>query len=412
MGTIHTVNDLSAISKLLQSGQRIFVGGSSNEPVGILQGLADLELPEHLHFVQFPIGGYNNFDFTGLNSTTRMTTFFMTPALRKADPHRLHFLPMHMRHVYDYLAKHIDVGIVQIACDSAGRLRLGPNVDFVGAVLAGSTRLVAELNRGITAPLGSPQIDPQRFDLIVETHRPLTYLPAVEIDEAALTIGRHVAGLVRDGDCIQTGIGAIPAAILKQLTNKNDLGMHGGLIDDGGMALIRAGNINGQCKALDTGQHITGMALGSEALYDWLAAEEKVVFRGANHTHEISAISRLSNFVSVNSAVEIDLFGQVNAEVAGGRQISGTGGSVDFMRGAKASPGGRSIVAMHATARGGRTSRIVQRVEMATALRTDIDFVVTEFGVARLKNLPNEARAEALIALAAPEFRNELRADS
>ena len=132
-------------------------------------------------------------------------------------------------------------------------------------------------------------------------------------------------------------------------------------------------------------------------------------FRGADYTHEVQAIRQLENFVSINSAVEVDLFGQVNAEVANGRQISGTGGSVDFMRAAKASKGGRSIVAMNATARGGSVSRIVQKVEMVTALRTDVDIVVTEFGVAHLKHLPNRARAEALIEIAAPEFRQGLR---
>ena len=134
------------------------------------------------------------------------------------------------------------------------------------------------------------------------------------------------------------------------------------------------------------------------------------MFRGADYTHEVSVIRRLEDFVSVNSAVEVDLFGQVNAEYAGGRQISGTGGSVDFMRAAKASKRGRSIVAMTATARGGSISRIVPRVEMVTALRTDVDIVVTEFGVAQIKNLPLRARAEALVRIAAPEFREALSA--
>jgi 4-hydroxybutyrate CoA-transferase len=234
-------------------------------------------------------------------------------------------------------------------------------------------------------------------------------LAPANIDDAAQEIGRLVAGLIRDGDCLQTGIGAIPAAILNQLTDKNDLGMHGGLIDDGGMRLIQLGNLTGAQKTIDTGKHITGMALGSDELMQWLATERNVVFRGANHTHEVSAIRQLDGFVSVNSAVEVDLFGQVNAEMAGGRQISGTGGSVDFMRAAKASKGGRSIVAMNATARGGSVSRIVPKVEMVTALRTDVDTVVTEHGVAQIKDLPNRARAEALIQIAAPQFRDKLR---
>jgi 4-hydroxybutyrate CoA-transferase len=228
------------------------------------------------------------------------------------------------------------------------------------------------------------------------------------IDSAAATIGANVAALIRDGDCIQTGIGSIPAAILKALGDRNDLGLHGGLIDDGGMALIRAGNVTGTRKGVDKGLAVTGMALGSTGLYDWLAETPEVVFRGANHTHEVAVIRELDNFVSINSAVEVDLYGQVNAEVAGGRQISGTGGSVDFMRAARASRGGRSIIAMNATARGGTVSRIVPRVELVTALRTDVDLVVTEHGVASLKGQSVAERARRLIAIAAPEFRDGL----
>ena len=147
------------------------------------------------------------------------------------------------------------------------------------------------------------------------------------------------------------------------------------------------------------------MALGSAALLEWLARRGDVVFRGADYTHEVRVIRDIPNFVSINSAVEIDLFGQVNAERVGGRQISGTGGSVDFMRAAKASKGGRSIVAMTATARGGSVSRIVPRVDLVTALRTDIDLVVTEYGVADLKHASTAARVDALIEIAAPGFR-------
>jgi 4-hydroxybutyrate CoA-transferase len=231
-----------------------------------------------------------------------------------------------------------------------------------------------------------------------------------KLDDVSLKIGERVAGLIRDGDCLQTGIGAIPAAILGQLTDKNDLGLHGGLLDGGGQALIQLGNVTGQRKAIDPGQHVTGMALGDHAFFNWLSEAPDVVFRGANYTHDVNVIRQLTQFVSINSAVEVDLFGQVNAEVAGGKQISGTGGSVDFMRAAKASKGGRSIVAMTATARGGSVSRIVSKVEMVTALRTDVDIVVTEFGVAHMKALNHRDRVKAMIALAAPDFRAALSA--
>ena len=399
---------MQEVLKYLHPDQRIYVAGSSNEPTGLLRDLAASELPENLEFIQFPLPGLNQTDFTQFNDTASVTTFFMSSALAKGDAARVNYLPMQMRATYDYLATNLDVYLLQVAYDQERRLRVGPNLDFHESVLAQNPTVIAQLNPSMVAPAGSPLINPALIDVMIENDVSAPALVPATIDEAAQEIGRLVAGLIRDGDCVQTGIGAIPAAILNQLTDKNDLGMHGGLIDDGGMRLIQQGNLTGAQKAIDTGKHITGMALGSDELMQWLATQRNVVFRGASHTHEVSAIRQLDGFVSVNSAVEVDLFGQVNAEMARGRQISGTGGSVDFMRAAKASKGGRSIVAMNATARGGSVSRIVPKVEMVTALRTDVDTVVTEYGVAQIKDLPNRARAEALIQIAAPQFRDEL----
>jgi len=400
--------DASEVSEFLRPGQRIFVAGSSNEPTALLAHLSTQRLPSDLEFIQFPLAGFNDTDFTQFEPTACVTTFFMTGTLREADQGRVHYLPMQMRWVYDYLAQNVDVALIQVAYNASGELCLGPNVDFAGAVLGHTQTVLAELNRAIVAPAGAPRIEQSRIDFLYESHRPLATLAPPKLDETTLKIGAYVASLIQDGDCLQTGIGAIPAAVLQHLTDKNDLGMHGGLIDDGGMALIQAGNMNGRAKPVDTGMHVTGMALGSEDMMAWLAVTPAVVFRGANYTHEVAAIQQQPNFVSINSAVEIDLFGQINAEFVGGKQISGTGGSVDFMRGAKASAGGRSIIAMTATARKNSLSRIVTHVDMVTALRTDIDIVVTEFGIAKIKNLPNRARAEALIDIAAPQFRDEL----
>ena len=400
---------MQQISQLFRPNQRIYVAGSSNEPTGLLKALAQADLPGNLQFVQFPLPGLNQTDFTQFNASATATTFFMSSALARGDASRVHYLPMQMRTTFDYLGQNIDVYLLQVAYDADGKLRVGPNVDFHESVLAQNPIVIAQLNPSVVAPAGSPLMNPSLIGAMFESEEAPPPLDAATIDDAAQEIGRLVAALVRDGDCLQTGIGAIPAAILNQLTDKNDLGMHGGLIDDGGMHLIANGNLTGARKAIDKHKHITGMALGSAGLMTWLAQRQDVVFRGANHTHEVSVIRQLEGFVSVNSAVQVDVFGQVNAEMAGGRQLSGTGGSVDFMRAAKASKGGRSIVAMNATARGGSVSRIVPKVEMVTALRTDVDTVVTEYGVAQIKDLPNRARAEALIAIAAPQFRDELR---
>ena len=392
----------------LKAGQRIFVSGAGNEPTGLLEALRAAALPKRLHFIQFALSGYNGMDFTRWHPSYQATAMFMGPHLRDAAPARLHFVPMQMRAIYDYLGRDIDVALIQVAKGRDGRLRLGPNVDFTAAALASAKFVIAECNAAFTAPAGCPLIEEACIDSMLATNRPLHEYPEPAIDAAASAIGEHVAKLIRDGDCIQTGIGAIPAAVLSSLKNKNDLGMHGGIIDDGGMSLIRGGNITGANKPIDRHRHVTGMAIGSRKLIDWLADTPEVLFKSANHTHEISVIRQLPGFVSINSAVQVDLMGQVNAEFAGGRQISGTGGSVDFMRAAKLSPGGRSIIAMTATARRGTASRIVPRVELVTALRTDVDIVVTEYGAAQLRDLPLAARAEALIAIAAPKFRDEL----
>ena len=171
-----------------------------------------------------------------------------------------------------------------------------------------------------------------------------------------------------------------------------------------GLTIPNAGNIKGTLT--------TGATLGSQKLIDWVGKSERLSFRPVNHTHDPGTLRQIDNFVSINSALEIDLFGQINADVLGGSQVSGTGGSVDMMRGAALSNGGRSIIALNATASGGTVSRIVPALTSntpATALRSDIDYVVTEFGAQRIKHLPVQARAEALIELAAPEFRHGLR---
>lgn len=338
----------------------------------------------------------------------------MTSVLREGfAAGRVQFIPMQMRAIYDYIARDkTDIALPQVARDVNGQLRFGPNVDYIAAALTSASKVVLQVNPSLIAPLKCPLVDMDAPYMQVEVASAKPIYPETPVDETSLKVGGLVATLIADGDCLPTGIGAVPAAILGDLQDRTDLGFHGGLVDDGVMKLIKNGNLTGACKAIDQELHVTGMALGSEALLDWITEESSLEFRSANYTHEVSVIRQLDNFVSVNSAVEVDLWDQVNAELIGGRQISGTGGSVDFMRAAKASEGGRSIVAMTATARKGQVSRIVLNVEMVTALRTDVDIVVTEFGVARLKDASLEDRAQQLIEIAHPSFRDQLRDES
>lgn len=414
--------DRDDVPKLLKEGQRVYVGGSSNEPHGLLDTLEQHpESAKGVTFIQQPLAALNKRDLSSLHDTACQETFFMTPFLREGlKQGKVKFIPMQMRAIYDYLqTTPLDVVLTQAARDRQGILRFGPNLDYVGAVMDRpakdrpaknrSSINVLEVNSAIVAPAGSPIVDESKVDYYIETdHADLQY-PQTDIDETSMRIGEQIASLIKDGDCLQIGIGAVPAAIMSNLENKNDLGFHSGLINDDVMKLIQRANLTGSRKPIDKHIHITGMALGSTELMDWLANTPEVVFKSANYTHEVSVISQLDHFVSINSAVEVDLFGQVNAEVTGGKQISGTGGSVDFMRAARTCKDGRSIVALSSTARKGTVSRIVGKVEMVTALRTDVDIVVTEFGVADLRSASLDERAEALIAIAHPDFREKLR---
>lgn len=406
----------SDLARILRPGMQVAVPGGTAEPTGLIDLLRRApESAAGVTFHQFPLPSLNQFDYSSLHTDARMRVPFMAPHLQEAAQNgRLEFMPMHMRAVFEYFAqgRAFDLLLLQVAPPSAsGLCRHGFGIEYMDAMIANSNQILAEVNDQLMPPAGAPVITLESIDYLVETNHSLIEMPLPSLDETALAIGRNVASLIPDGACIQTGIGAIPAAVLACLREKNDLGMHSGLIDDAGMALIRAGNISGVRKSIDCGLHVTGMAIGSSALYEWLAEVPEVDFRGADYTHDARVISRIENFVSVNSAIEVDLTGQINAESLAGRQISGTGGSVDFMRGAMLAKGGRSIVALGSTARGGTLSRIVRRFAEGTpvtALRTDVDTLVTEHGIAELKGQSLESRRERLISIADPKFRDQL----
>lgn len=411
--------DSNDLARLFEPGMRVYVAGSTNEPRGVIDALAqNPACADGVTFVQFPLPGINVTDFTALHPTARMEVFFLTPQLREAFvAGRVELIPMQMRQVFEYLkdGEPFDLVIVQLAA-AHGRVHTpGPCVDFLAAAIHNTRAVLAEVNERLPRLADAPGVPRERVDYAYPTSSPLPEYPAAETHAVARAIGNHVATLVSDGACIQTGIGAIPAAVLDALGEKNDLGVHSGLIDDRVMRLAERGVITGRHKSIDTERIVTGMAIGSAKLYRWLHERASVRFAGADHTHEVSVIRQLDDFISINSAVEIDLYGQVSAEMLNARQLSGTGGALDFMRGARASRGGKSVIALSATARRGELSRIVAQLPAGSAItapRTDVDYVVTEHGIAHLFGYTLDARANALIEIAAPEFRDELRAAS
>ncbi|WP_433781471.1 acetyl-CoA hydrolase/transferase family protein [Actinomycetospora sp. CA-101289] len=299
-----------------------------------------------------------------------------------------------------------DVGLVQVSPPGPdGRCSLGIGADYAADAVRHSRTLIAEINHRMPATAGTDGIPRQRFAAVVETDRPLPPAPERAPDVVDEAIAAGVAALVEDGDTVQIGVGALPAAILDGLSSHRDLGFHAGLLTDGVLRLVDKGVLTNARKEIDTGVSVTGTAIGSADLYARLG-EMPVAFRPASYTHHPGVLARLGRLVSINSALEVDLTGQVGAEIAGGRYLGGVGGQADFS-GAAARTGARSIIALRSTSGGASTLVPALRGPVTTA-RADADVVVTEHGVAHLRGCPLAERGRRLAAIAAPEHREAL----
>lgn len=294
-----------------------------------------------------------------------------------------------------------DVALVQVAPpDRRGRCSLGVGVDYIADAVRYARVVIAEVNDHCPTTAGA-WIAWERIDAAVMTSRPLLEAPVGQPGERELRIAEHVAALVRDGDTIQIGVGALPEAIMRKLQGRAELGVHSGMITDGVLDLIEAGVVTNRRKASDHGLTVTGAALGSRRLFDALADREDVCFRPVSYTHQPATLARVGRLCAINSAVEIDVQGQVNAEAAGRRRLGAVGGQVDFLR-AAAACGGTAIVALPA-------ERIVRRLSgPVSTSRSDVDWVVTEHGARSLRGLTDAQRAEALIELAGAERADQL----
>lgn len=300
-----------------------------------------------------------------------------------------------------------DVGLVQVSApDSAGLVSLGIGVEYVADALPHARTLIAEVNQRMPRTIGTPRLPMSAFAATVETDRPLREAPAREPDAVDRAIGALVAGLVRNGDTLQMGVGALPNAILIALSGHTDLGIHSGMITDGVLDLVEAGAVTGARKEIDQGLVVTGAALGSSAMYDKLA-RFPVEFRPASYTHDPAVLARLRSLVAVNSAIEVDLLGQVGAELAGGVHVGAVGGQADFSRAASLT-GARSIIALRSESRAGSTIVPVLAGGVVTTGRADVDTVVTEHGIALLTGCTVGERARRLIAIAAPRYQESL----
>lgn len=343
---------------------------------------------------------------------------YLDPKSRQAyAEHKAEFIPCHFHEVPELIRSGmypVDVALVQLSRpNEEGFCSFGVSNDYTKTAADVAPVVIAEVNKQMPFIGGDNLIHISQLDYIVEVDRPLVAVPPAEVGEAELAIGRHCAALIKDGSTLQLGIGAIPNAVLASLGDRQDLGIHTEMFTDGVMQLMRSGQINGSRKTLHPHKVVSTLIMGSEELYRFLDNNSDVEMYPVSYTNDPFVVAQNDNMVSINSCIEMDLTGQAASESIGLKQFSGTGGQVDFLRGAKRSKGGVSILAFRSTAQGDSISRIVPQLEAGsniTANRNDVDYVVTEYGCVRLRGKSLVERAKALCSIAHPKFRPELEA--
>ena len=404
---------MNPLTRFLAPGARVFVPTLSGESALWAEALAaEPERAAGITFcgVQFP--GIDRMDYLALHPQARVEAHFMSPALRaaqgtvRADLMALDYLGI-ARHFTQGPAP--DVAVAQLTPpDADGWCSPGLACDFLPLVWPRARRRVAHLNPRLPRTRSSFRVHVSELDAVVQADRPLLQWTEPKAGATEARIGAHVAGLVRDGDMLQFGIGSVPVALADALRQHRRLRIHGGLVSQSVHTLWQAG-------ALDRDARITtGMVLGDEDLHRFAGELPSLWLTDVTHTHgpaAIAALAEANRFVAINSAIEVDLFGQTNAERAAGVLQAGAGGLPAFAQAALAAPGGRLLICLAATARGGTLPRIVPALDgrsLCTLPRSLADAVVTEHGVAELRDLSVEARAQALIGIAAPEHRAAL----
>ena len=310
----------------------------------------------------------------------------------------------------------LDVAIIHVSSpDEHGYCSYGVSVDYSLHAAKNAREnggiVIAQINKYMPRTLGDSFVHISQMDCIVEYDEPITELQPPVITDVEREIGKNCASLINDGDCLQLGIGSIPDAVLLSLKDKKRLGIHSEMFSDGAVELVEAGVIDNSAKNFHNGKMLSTFLMGTRRLYDFVHNNPTVYMAPATYTNDPYIAGKNDNLVSINSAIQIDLLGQVCADTIGTVQYSAVGGQVDFVRAAAISKGGRSIIAMPSTASGGKISRILPYLDHGAAVttsRNDVQYVITEYGIANLRYFPVRERARALIKIAHPDFTDEL----
>lgn len=399
---------------MLRPGMRVFLHGMANESLAVREALK--QRPDAARGVTFSgvfLPGMNDFDYGALHEEARSEGFFLSAAFRKGfEAGRFTHLPLSYRGIGDWLAatEPFDLALFQVAPpDAAGRCSFGVNADFGDLVSKRSHAVVAQVNPALPANPHDPGLNVAGVTAVIDAPERLREFPAEPGDAQMDAVAGHAAALVADGDTIQIGIGKVQAAIVRRLAARSDLGVHSGVLSDELLDLILGGQVNNRRKAIDAGRTVAMSAIGTQRLYDAMT-EPQIALRPASYTHAPESLLRLPNLTCLNSALEVDLFGQVNAEAVNGRFVSGTGGLSDFAGTARRMPAAKSIIALPAETPSGRSRIVASLGGVPPSLtRADADIVVTEHGVARLRHLSLDGRADALTDIAGPRHRDALR---
>lgn len=413
----HLMTADAAVSKI-KSGDRVVVAHACGEPSHLVDAMVahadayrDVEI---VHMVAMGKGEYCKPEY---QENFHHNAFFLGSSSRgAAEEGRADYTPSFFFEIPRLFSTTmpVDVAMVMVSPpDENGMCSLGVSVDYTQEAVKQAKLVIAQVNPCMPWTGPHSLISVEEMDCIVEHEAPIIELAPPKIGEVEKAIGEHCASLIQDGSTLQLGIGAIPDAVLLFLKGKKDLGIHSEMFSDGVVELAEAGVINNAKKTLHPGKFVVAFLMGTKRLYDFVNHNPHVELRPVDYVNNPFVIAQNDNLVSINSCVQVDLMGQVASESIGYKQISGVGGQVDFVRGASASKGGISIMAMPSTAKG-KISKIVPLLDEGAAVttsRNDVDYVVTEYGIAPLKGQTLKQRARNLIAIAHPDFQEELKAE-
>lgn len=401
------------LATLIAPGAGIWWGQGGAEPSLTLARLVEGgHLTDQSAFVG---ASFDRALFAALPDTVRLSSYGALNELRgRARAGALDIIPSHYSQLPALFASGrlpTDVGIVQVSPpDAEGFVSMGVGVDYMADAITHTRVMIAEINENAPRTAGGPRLPLSAFAAVVESDAPLNECPNREPDAVDRAVAANVASLIEDGSTVQIGVGALPNAVLEALSDHRELGVHSGIITDAVLGLVDRGVVTGSLKGVDAGVVVAGSVFGSRAGYAALP-DHPVVLRPTTYTHSAAVLARVGSLVSVNSAIEVDLSGQVGAEVAGRSYLGAVGGQIDFSRAASTN-GGRAVIALRsfvASSDGGSRSTIVPRLAGPVSTpRSDVDFVVTEHGIAEMTGASMRERAERLIAVADPGHREAL----